>query len=83
MNVERAAAELRRLAHEHAFGAEPMPTVKRRRSPSARAHELQQLVLVADRAVGEEEHLAREAAARVGRERRDERRLHLGAAVRP
>ena len=82
MKVPRPISAARVIRKE--FGAEPMPTMNTRERPALRRDGVEQLLLVADRAVGEEHDLAQEARvalARVG-QRRLHRGQHLGAALR-
>ena len=55
---EGAAAEFGGARHQKVFGAEPMPTMNTRERPRIAADGFEQLLLVADRAVGEEHDLA-------------------------
>ena len=66
------------------FGAEPMPTMNTRERPRIARDGVEQLLLVADRAVGQEHDLADVVgfAAAVVSQRRAHRRHHLGAAAR-
>ena len=85
---EGAAAELGGARHQERVRRRADADHEHARAPAHRRDGVEQLLLVADRAVGEEYHLAHEvwrtiavAAAAVG-ERGAHRRHHLGAAAR-
>ncbi len=82
MKLPRPISAARVIRKE--FGAEPMPTMNTRERPRRPAMRVEQLLLVADRTVGEEYHLPERigiCGPRVG-QRRAHRRHHLGAAAR-